>query len=75
MLDIQDLSKSYQLGERNIQVLKSLSLSVGAGEIVVIMGASGSGKTTLLNCVSGIDCPDQDMVKVKGEVVDFQSEK
>ncbi len=75
MLDIQQLSKSYQLGERKIQVLNKLSLSVGTGEIVVIMGPSGSGKTTLLNCISGIDCPDQGIVKIKGEVVNFQSER
>ena len=75
MLNIQNLSKSYQLGERKIQVLKSLSLSVDSGEIVVIVGPSGSGKTTLLNCISGIDSPDQGIVKIKGEAVNFQSEK
>ena len=75
MLDIHKLSKSYQLGERKIQVLKQLSLSVGAGEIVVIMGPSGSGKTTLLNCISGIDSPDEGELKIKGETVDLQSEK
>ena len=75
MLEIQKLSKSYQLGARKIQVLDQLSLSVGAGEIVVIMGPSGSGKTTLLNCISGIDRPDKGMVKIKGENVDLNSEK
>ncbi len=74
-LEIQNLSKGYQLGERNIQVLKSLSLTVETGEIVVIMGPSGSGKTTLLNCISGIDSPDQGIVKIKDIVVDFKSEK
>jgi len=75
MLEIQKLSKSYQLGARKIQVLDQLSLSVGAGEIVVIMGPSGSGKTTLLNCISGIDRPDKGVVKIKGESVDLNSEK
>ncbi len=75
MLNIQNLSKSYQLGEQNIQVLNKLNLAVEIGEIVVIMGPSGSGKTTLLNCISGIDRPDQGVVKIKNKVVDFKSEK
>jgi len=75
MLEINSLSKCYQLGEREIQVLKQLDLSVGTGEIVVIMGPSGSGKTTLLNCISGIDSPDEGVVKIKGKTVDLKSEK
>ena len=72
-LEVQNLHKHYLLGERNISVLQGLNVSVGKGEIVVVMGPSGSGKTTLLNCVSGIDIPDSGEVKVNGELIDLNS--
>ena len=72
-LELQNLHKHYLLGERNISVLQGLNVSVGKGEIVVVMGPSGSGKTTLLNCVSGIDIPDSGEVKINGELIDLNS--
>lgn len=72
---IRDLVKSYRLGDESIEVLRGLSLSVSAGEIVSIMGPSGSGKTTLLNCISGIDSPDGGEVSIAGKIVDYASER
>lgn len=72
-LEVQNLHKHYLLGERNISVLQGLNVSVGKGEIVVVMGPSGSGKTTLLNCVSGIDIPDSGEVKINAELIDLNS--
>jgi putative ABC transport system ATP-binding protein len=72
-LELQNLHKHYLLGERNISVLQGLNVSVGKGEIVVVMGPSGSGKTTLLNCVSGIDIPDSGEVKINGKLIDLNS--
>ena len=75
MLKIDQLCKSYRLGDRLIPVLEQLSLDVAAQEMVVIMGPSGSGKTTLLNCISGIDAPDAGEVALDGRTVNYASEK
>ncbi len=71
---VQGLTKAYRLGEERVDVLRGLSLSLSAGELVAIMGPSGSGKTTLLNCISGIDTPDGGDVAIDGSVVEFASE-
>jgi putative ABC transport system ATP-binding protein/lipoprotein-releasing system ATP-binding protein len=52
------LAKSYLSGDRRIEVLRDVSLTVAAGESISIRGESGSGKSTLLNLLSGLDTPD-----------------
>ena len=52
MLAVDNLKKSYQVGNTTYEVLKGVSLNVNKGEVVGVMGPSGSGKTTLLNCIS-----------------------
>ncbi|MBP2706175.1 amino acid ABC transporter ATP-binding protein [Microbispora sp. RL4-1S] len=54
----------------DLQVLKSVDLSVRSGEVVVIMGPSGSGKTTLLRCLNLLERPDAGTVTVRGRTVD-----
>jgi putative ABC transport system ATP-binding protein len=66
MLDIDNLEKRYRSGTRDQLVFDGLSLQVGAGEMVALLGASGSGKTTLLNLISGIDMPDGGEVHLDG---------
>jgi predicted ABC-type transport system involved in lysophospholipase L1 biosynthesis ATPase subunit len=52
------LAKSYLSGDRKIEVLRAIDLTVAAGESVSIRGESGSGKSTLLNLFAGLDTPD-----------------
>jgi|TARA_B110000483_G_C18012744_1_gene471776 putative ABC transport system ATP-binding protein len=55
MIKITNLHKSYNIGKNKLHVLKGLNLSIGAGEMVSIMGSSGSGKSTLLNILGILD--------------------
>ena len=54
-LEIEALSKSYTVGDRELAVLRGLELSVARGEMVAIVGASGVGKSTLLQLVGGLE--------------------
>lgn len=67
ILQSQEVSKSYRIGNRLIKVLDSVSLSVEAGEFLVVKGESGSGKSTLLTILSGLDRPDLGRVIIDGE--------
>ncbi len=57
-LESTEVSKSYRADERRIVVLDNISLSLPAGEFLVIEGTSGSGKSTLLSLLCGLDKPD-----------------
>ena len=65
-MELASVVKSYREGQSERVVLRGVDLSVGAGEIVVLLGRSGSGKSTLLNLVSGIDEPTSGTVRVAG---------
>jgi putative ABC transport system ATP-binding protein/lipoprotein-releasing system ATP-binding protein len=60
------LAKSYPSGDRRIEVLRQVDLTVAAGESVSIRGESGSGKSTLLNLLSGLDEPDRGTIQWAG---------
>jgi len=61
------LSKTYRMGEAEVEVLKDVTFNAAEGRFVVLLGPSGSGKTTLLNLVSGIDKPSKGSVTVFGQ--------
>ena len=58
IVDLQEIEKSYPMGNENIPVLKKVSLSVKQGDYLAILGASGSGKSTLMNIIGCMDTPD-----------------
>ncbi len=63
-IDIDNLSKSF----RSLAALKSVSLTIDPGQIVVLLGSNGAGKTTLLRCLAGIVDPDAGEIRYDGEL-------
>ncbi len=57
ILKVQDVSKTFKSGSREVNVLSDINFSITEGEIVAIVGPSGSGKTTLLGLCAGLDHP------------------
>ena len=57
MIRLEDVKKSYRMGETDYQALKGISFTIGKGELVAIVGASGSGKTTTMNILGLLDKP------------------
>ncbi|WP_395489284.1 macrolide ABC transporter ATP-binding protein/permease MacB [Cedecea davisae] len=66
LLELKDIRRSYPSGEEQIEVLKGVSLTIEAGEMVAIVGASGSGKSTLMNILGCLDKPSSGSYKVAG---------
>ena len=66
LLQAIDIYKEYSNGERTLPVLQRINLTIGKGEIVVIVGASGAGKSTLLHILGLLDTPTSGSVIYKG---------
>jgi len=62
VFDIKHVTKTYSMGEVNVQALRGVDLQLFEGELVVFLGASGSGKSTLLNILGGLDTPSTGQV-------------
>ena len=66
IVQINQMTKVYQMGEMEVRALRGVSLTIHSGEYVAIMGASGSGKSTLMNMIGLLDRPTSGSYKIRG---------
>ena len=74
ILEIKDLKKTYDSGDRHLTVLEGINFTIGAGDTCSIVGPSGSGKTTLLGLCAGLDRASSGSVILNGIRLDNLSE-
>jgi ABC-type lipoprotein export system ATPase subunit len=81
LLSARNLTRTYTLGKRALEVLRGVNLDVARGEFLALRGASGAGKSTLLHLIGGLDAPNageihyagQNMAALsEGELTDFR---
>ncbi len=74
LVDIRNLTKTYQRGPEKIEVLHGINLQIAKGDFVALMGPSGSGKSTLLNLIGGLDTPTSGEISIEGQRIDQMGE-
>ena len=66
IVEVQDLCKTYGMGEAKVEALKHVSFTLQKGEFAAVIGESGSGKSTLLNCIGALDEPTGGQIMIDG---------
>jgi len=66
VVEVREVRKTYQLGETEVHALRGVSVNIGAGDFVAIMGASGSGKSTFMNILGCLDGPTSGQYLLEG---------
>jgi putative ABC transport system ATP-binding protein len=69
LIDLQDITKVYQIGIQKVEALQGISLQIEKNEYLAIMGPSGSGKSTLMNILGCLDTPTAGSYAFGGELV------
>ncbi|MGV3773470.1 MAG: ABC transporter ATP-binding protein [Verrucomicrobiales bacterium] len=84
LLKAENIRKTYQMGRRNVEVLRGVSVQLRRGDFLALRGASGAGKSTLLHLLGGLDRPDQGEIWIHdrplnklsmNELAEFRNEK
>ena len=73
LISLKKISKKYSTDSK-VRALKSIDLDFKLGKTYSVVGPSGSGKSTLLNILSLIDQPSSGVIKMDGQVIDFENQ-
>ncbi|MCS7463667.1 ABC transporter ATP-binding protein [Paenibacillus doosanensis] len=74
LIELKDITKSYERGAEKLQILKGVSMTVTTGDFVAIVGPSGSGKSTLMNTIGLLDIPSSGSYKLDGVATEKMSD-
>ncbi|WP_166265885.1 lipoprotein-releasing ABC transporter ATP-binding protein LolD [Marinobacter caseinilyticus] len=74
VIECEKITRTYKEGPGKLTIFSDISLQVGAGETVAIVGSSGAGKTTLLNLLGGLDKPSTGHIEICGQEIHKLSE-
>ena len=75
LVELAGVEKTFRMGKVDYRALRGVDLTIGAGEMVAVVGPSGSGKSTILNMITGIDRPTAGTVTFDGRRLDEMSEE
>jgi putative ABC transport system ATP-binding protein len=67
LLQVNNVTKSFETGEGTLSVLSGVSLELSSGKSLALTGESGSGKSTLLYLIGGLDVPDEGRIEILGQ--------
>lgn len=74
MIELENVTKIYRMGQSKVVALESINLNIEAGEMVAIMGPSGSGKSTMMAILGCLDIPSKGVYRLEGEPVEKLSD-